>query len=215
MIPSIEEIYQYYHRETMYAMKGFYPKKIVNFDKCLSEANIELLKRFQHFVEKNENLVNWKLYIIALAKYYKRRFEFKLLGSLAGTKIYKQYLAFVDEPNNLTEEEIKNEITKSLLFLKQYLKSNELDFNDYFRIDENLIPISLKHIYSGSISKYFYACFPFERIIKFFYPYTNDVFFELFNVSKNEFIEIIDQKRKNILKYQSIKEIIQKIEEKF
>ena len=215
MIPSIEEIYQYYHRETMYAMKGFYPKKIVNFDKCLSEANIELLKRFQHFVEKNENLVNWKLYIIALAKYYKRRFEFKLLGSLAGTKIYKQYLAFVDEPNNLTEEEIKNEITKSLLFLKQYLKSNELDFNDYFRIDENLIPISLKHIYSGSISKYFYACFSFEKIIRFFFSYQNDVFYELFNISKNEFIEIIDQKRKNILKYKSIKDIIKKFEEKF
>ena len=215
MIPSIEEIYQYYHRETMYAMKGFYPKKITNFEKCISEANMELLKRFQHFIEKNENLINWKLYIIAVSKYFKQRFDLKILGSLAGTKIYKQYLSFIDEPSNLTEEEIKKEIANSLLFLKLFFKSNNVEFNNYFSIDKNLIPLSLKHIYSGSVSKYFYACFPFERIIRFFYPYTNDVFFELFNVSKNEFIEIIDQKRKNILKYQSIKEIIHKIEEKF
>lgn len=215
MIPSIEDIYSYYHRETMFVMKGFYPRKIVNFEKCITPLNIEYLKKFQKFIERNENIINWKLYIIAISKYYKRRFDLRILGTLAGTKIYRQYLEFIDEPANLSEDQIKNEIISSLKFLKNYLKENELNFNGYLNIQNNLIPISIKHIYSGSISKYFYACFPWNKIIKYFFSYSNDVFFEFFNISKNEFIELIDQKRKNILKYKSVREIIQKIEEKF
>lgn len=215
MIPSIEDIYSYYHRETMFAMKGFYPRKIVNFEKCITPLNIEYLKKFQKFIERNKNIINWKLYIISISKYYKRRFDLRILGTLAGTKIYRQYLEFIDEPTNLSEDQIKNEIISSLKFLKNYLKENELNFNGYLNVQNNLIPISIKHIYSGSMSKYFYACFPWNKIIKYFFSYSNDVFFEFFNISKNEFIELIDQKRKNILKYKSVREIIQKIEEKF
>lgn len=215
MIPSIEEIYSYYHRETMYAMKGFYPKKITNFEKCITTSNYELLKKFQKFIERNESIINWKLYIISIAKYYKRRFDLKILGSLGGTKIYRQYLNFIDQPDNLSENEIKLEIINSLKYLKEFIKTNNISFNEYLHFEENLIPISLKHLYSGSISKYFYACFPWNKLIKMFFHFPDDVFYELFNISKNEFIELICYKRKYILKYQLIKDIIQKIENKF
>jgi hypothetical protein len=215
MIPSIEDIYSYYHRETMFAMKGFYPRKIVNFEKCLTELNIEYLKKFQKFIERNENIINWKLYIIAISKYYKRRFDLRILGSLGGTKIYRQYLEFIDEPNNLNEDDIKNEIIKSLIFLKEYLKENNVRFDGYLNIQNDLIPVSIKHIYAGTISKYFYACFPWNKLVKYFFSYNNDVFYEFFNISKNEFIELLEQKRKNILKFKTIRELIKKIEEKF
>lgn len=215
MIPTVEEIYLYYHRETMFVMKGFYPKKITNFDKCITSTNLELLKKFQLFLERNKNFINWKLYIIALSKYYKRRFDLKVLSSLAGVKIYRQYLDFIDNPQNLSENEIKLEILKSLKFIKEYNESNNIEFRSYFHVDENTIPLSLKHIYSGNVSKYFYACFPWNKLINYFFSYTNDVFQELFLMSKNEFIELIEHKRKMILKYVSIKEIIQKMEQKF
>ena len=31
-VPAIEEIYNVYHSETMYAMKGIYPRSIKNFN---------------------------------------------------------------------------------------------------------------------------------------------------------------------------------------
>lgn len=213
-IPTIEEIYNIYHRETTFVMKGFYPRSIKNFSSILNDSNIQLLTKFQHFIEKNQNLVDWKLYIIALSKYFNRRFDLKLLGSLKGTKIYRQYLEFINTSNELTEEQIKNEIVSSLMFLKNYLSENEIRLNQYFNLDLNLIPIYLKHIYSGSVSQYFYACFSFEKIVKIFFNTPDDVFLELFNMQKNQFINMLQNKRNNILKYKNIRTIMEKIEQK-
>ena len=52
-IPTIEEIYNIYHRETMHAMKGIYPKSIKNFENILNKKNIELLIRFQNVIKRN------------------------------------------------------------------------------------------------------------------------------------------------------------------
>lgn len=214
-IPTIEEIYNYYHQTTMFEMKGFYPRSIKNFEKILTESNKELLIKFQNFIIKNGSIINWKIYVLSLAKYYKNRYDLKLLGSLAATKIYKQYVEFINSPENLTESELKERILNSLLFIVNYIKDNDIkSFKDYFTIDSNIIPIYIKHINSGSVSKIFYSCFTWENRIKIFFNTPDDIFYEFFNISKNEFIESLEQQRKIILKYKSILEIIKKLENK-
>ena len=74
-IPTIEEIYNIYHRETMHAMKGIYPKSIKNFENILNKKNIELLIRFQNVIKRSYDSIDWKLYIKACAEYFKYRFD--------------------------------------------------------------------------------------------------------------------------------------------
>jgi len=215
-LPTIEEIYNYYHAETFHAMRGFYPKHVKNFDTLVSKSDKELLRRFQNFIKKNGYMVDWKIYIKALSLYFKRRFELKILGSLAGAKIYRQYISFNNLNENKSEKDIYDEIINSLRFLNEYIKSNDLTFDLYFNVDLDTIPVYLKHMYSGTISQYFYACFDFNKLVKLFFNTPDDVFYELFNLSKNEFIEInIMKKREMILKYNSIKEIMDKFQVKF
>ena len=214
-IPSIEEIYNYYHRTTMFEMKGFYPRSIKNFEKCLTDSNKELLTKFQNFIIKNGSMINWKLYILSLAKYYKNRFDLKILGSLAGTKIYKQYVNFINSPENLTEKELKEQLVNSLFFLVSYIKDENTTLKEYFNLNSNIIPVYIKHINSGSVSKILYSCFSWDIRVKMFFNTPDDIFYEFFGISKNQFIEILEEQRKIILKYKSIQEIIKKIENKY
>ena len=77
---------------------------------------------------------------------------------------------------------------------------------------KNLIPLSLKHIYSGTISIYFYACFP-QQVIGKWLNYSDDVFYELFDLPKYEFLQtyIVD-KRYKILTSNKLKLLIEKLE---
>ena len=94
--------------------------------------------------------------------------------------------------------------------------NNEITFDEYFNLDVSTVPIYLKHIYGGIISQYFYACFPHSKLVRMFFNTPDDCFLEFFNLSKNEFIDLnIMNKRDNILKYQSIKNISDKFQEKF
>lgn len=214
--PTIEEIYNYYHGQTFFVMKGFYPKPVKNFDTLVNDNDKELLRRFQSFLKRNIDMIDWKLYIKSLAQYFKRRFELKILGSLAGNKIYRQYLMFNNLNSDKSEEDVYQEIINSLNFLKNYLKENEITFDEYFNLDVSTVPIYLKHIYGGIISQYFYACFPHSKLVRMFFNTPDDCFLEFFNLSKNEFIDLnIMNKRDNILKYQSIKTISDKFQEKF
>jgi hypothetical protein len=73
--PTIEEIYNYYHNQTFFITKGFYPKTVKNFDNLVSDSDKELLRKFQNFLKRNIDIIDWKLYIKSLAQYFKRRFE--------------------------------------------------------------------------------------------------------------------------------------------
>ena len=113
------------------------------------------------------------------------------------------------------DEEIYNDIINSLQFLMGYLKANEYSFKDYLNNESSIIPVSLKHIYAGTISLYFYACFPIQVLNKWF-DYPDDIFYELFKVSKSEFFEqSILSKRNKILTITKIQKLILKLEEKF
>lgn len=215
-VPTIEEIYNVYHGETMYAMKGIYPRPIKNFNNVLDKNNIEFLLRFQNVIKRNYESIDWRLYIKACAQYFKYRFDLKILGSLKGNKIYRNFLRYKNIKLESSNDEIYNEIISSLKFLTTYLNESELSLNDYLKNRETLIPIFLKHIYAGSVSIYLYACLEQNKIFKIFFDIPDDIFFELFNCSRNEYLEnCIFKCRDKIICISKFSEIINKINSKF
>lgn len=215
-IPTIEEIYNEYHRQTFYAMNKVYPRPIKNFDTILKDNNKkEYLLKFQNMIKRNREAIDWKLYIYACASLLKNRFDLKILGSLAGNKLYRNFINY-----KMTEEQkaqdIFDEIIRSLKFLNLILVENDIDINQYFIEDMHIVPLSLRHIYAGTISIYFYAAINPSKIYSWFYNYTDDAFQELFHMNKQEFLDnIISVKRDFIIKFPKIREICDKLDNKF
>ena len=211
-IPTIQQIYNEYHRQTFFYMQGVYPRSIKNFDSLYqNKQNVQYLKRFQNMLSRNRASVDWKLYIKAIASVYKKRFQLKILGTFAGNKLYRDYIKclFLDEQN---EQIIYQNIINSLKFITTYLKENQITFREYLEFDKITFPLALKHIYAGTISIYFYACFS-ENKINDFCDYTQDIFMQYFQLSKAQFIDTyITQKRKYMLSYEKILNFIKKIE---
>ena len=213
-LPTIEEIYNEYHKQTFYIKNGVYPKSIINFKKLYEDQrNVEYLNYFIEFLKRNRDTVNWKIYILALAKVLKTRYDLKYLGSFGGNKIYRDYLKTVNTKID-SEEVIISDIINSLKILSSYNKENNITFKEYFEIDSDTIPLALKHIYAGTISPYFYACFS-PAILNKWFAYNDDVFFELFQVDKHEFLNtFIISKRDQIMQYTKVQELIFKFEQK-
>lgn len=214
-IPTIEEIYNEYHRETFYAMKSFYPKSIKNFDKVITPDKKELLLKFQSFIRRSWSIIDWRLYIKACAQYFKRNFDIKILGSLSGTKIYRSYINYNKMSLEKTADEIRDDIVKSLKFITLFAKENEQTVSQYFKDREQLLPLVLTHIYSGTVSPYFYACLRSETVFRIFGDIPDDVYFELFNCSRNDFLQYnIGEKRDKILCKSALFDMINNIDNK-
>lgn len=215
-VPSIEEIYNEYHKQTFFIMNGVYPRSIKNFDKILSDKKKkEFLLRFQNMIQRNMDSINWKLYIYACASLLKNRFDLKILGSLAGNKLYRNYINYI-----LTEEQqfqyIYDELIRSLKFLNFYLKENNLTIETYLTNNIEILPLSLRHIYSGTISIYFYAAINPYKVYTWFNQYTDDSFQELFKMSKENFLNnLLEAKRLELLKYSKLRDICDKLDKKF
>jgi hypothetical protein len=213
-IPTIEEVYNEYHKQTFYIRNGVYPRTIQDYSSLYADKNkVEKLKKFIEVLKRNRASIDWKLYILALAKVFQVRYDLKYLGSFAGNKIYRDYIKSLSLIDN--ETEIYNAIINSLSFLVPYLKESCMSFEEYFNETDNIIPLSLKHIYSGTISIYFYACFPKNTLYKWFH-YPDDVFQELFQLSKNEFINTyILSHRDKILLNNKLNNLVLTLEKKF
>ena len=213
-IPTIEEVYNEYHKQTFYIRNGVYPRTIQDYSSLYADKNkVEKLKKFIEVLKRNRASIDWKLYILALAKVFQVRYDLKYLGSFAGNKIYRDYIKSLSLIDN--ETEIYNAIINSLSFLVPYLKESCMSFEEYFNETDNIIPLSLKHIYAGTISIYFYACFPKNTLYKWFH-YPDDVFQELFQLSKNEFINTyILSHRDKILLNNKLNNLVLTLEKKF
>jgi len=213
-IPTIEQIYNEYHKQTFFVRNGVYPKTIQNYESLYQDQRkVEQLKYFVEFIKRNRASVDWKIYILALAKVLKSRYDLKYLGSFSGNKIYRDYVkSLYVQKDNI--DDIYDEIIKSLIFLTNFLKESNLTFIDYFKEDEHIIPLALKHLYAGTISMYFYACFSQETLDKLF-NYPDDVFQELFKLSKYEFLDTyIVSKRNTLLTNSKIQKLIIQLEAK-
>lgn len=154
-IPTLEQIYDEYYKDSFYAAKGFYPRSIKNFDRVMTPEKVELLTRFQNMLKRNVDMIDWKKYIKACAQYFKRNFDLGLLGSLKANKIYRTYVNYDNSDRN--DEDIKNDIINSLKFIKMFCTENDMTMKEYFYDRSTNLPVILKHIYSGAVSAYFYA----------------------------------------------------------
>lgn len=212
-VPSIEEIYNEFYREKFFASKGFYPRSIKNFDKVLDETKKTYLARFQDMVKRNMDLIDWKIYVKACAQYFKGRFELKALGSLQGTKVYRNWVSY-NGSKELKPEEVKNDILDSLKFIRLFADGSGMSLREYFLDRSTMIPYVLKHLYSGSVSHYLYAIFPPDQLFKALGDIPDDVYLELFGCTRNELFEhSFKAKRSKILGMSSISKIINKLEE--
>ena len=92
-IPTIEEVYNEYHKQTFYIRNGVYPRTIQDYSSLYADKNkVEKLKKFIEVLKRNRASIDWKLYILALAKVFQIRYDLKYLGSFAGNKIYRDYI---------------------------------------------------------------------------------------------------------------------------
>ena len=213
-IPTPEVIYNEYHKQTFYAKNGVYPKTIKNFNNFHNdEIKVQHINYFIDFLKRNNGLVDWKLYIKALAIVLKHSFDLKYLGTFKGNKIYRDYISSLQvQKDNVNE--IQSDIIAALKFLTTYIKENNIKFKEYFDLDKDIIPVALKHIYSGTVSVYFYACFP-KNILARLFDYSDDIFQELFHLTKYEFLDTyFVSKRDKILSYPNLLNLVQTIEEK-
>jgi hypothetical protein len=214
-LPSIEDIYNEYHKQKFFMRNGVYPRTIKNF-KTLYEDDRKLqhIKFFIEFLNRNRAAVDWKLYILALAKVLNQRFELKHLGTFGGNKIYRDYIKSLNlDTSNI--DNIYDKIVSTLLFLNGFLKENEITFKEYFEEDSTLIPLSLKHVYAGTVSIYFYSCFPADVLARWF-NYPDDVFQELFQLNKYEFLDKYFVTHRNLLLTNNkTQQLIQKLEKTF
>lgn len=214
-LPTIEDVYNEYHKQKFFMRNGVYPRAIKNFKSLYEdERKIQHIKFFLDFLNRNRSSVDWKLYILALAKVLNQRFELKHLGTFGGNKIYRDYIKSINL-NNSDIEDIYNKIVSTLVFLNGFLKENEMTFKEYFEEDSEVIPLSLKQIYAGTVSIYFYACFPPHVLDKWF-KYPNDVFQELFQLDKYEFLDkYFVTHRNKLLTNVKTQQLIQKLELNF
>lgn len=213
-IPTIEEIYNEYHRQKFFQKNGIYPRPIKNFDSLNDPKKKEYLLRFQNMIKRNRNTVNWKLYILAIAEVTQGHFDLSLLGTLKGTKIYRGYIEY-KQKKNLEETDIINEVKKSLAVISNYISAQEIKLKDYFYQNIETSPVALQHIFSDLVSPYFYAILPSQLAYNLL-CYHDDCFYDLFKCDKNEFFEtIINPLHDNALKYQKVQDMSIKLEKAF
>ena len=205
-IPTIEEIYNEYHKQKFFQRNGIYPRPIKNFEKLINDKNKkEYLLRFQNMIKRNRNVVNWKLYILAIAEVTQGNFDLSILGTLKGTKIYRGYIEY-KQKKNLEEVDIINEVKRSLAVISNYIDAQEIKLKDYFYQNIETSPVALQHIFSDLVSPYFYAILPSQLAYKLL-SYSDECFYDLFKCDKNEFFEtILKPLHDNALKYKTVQD---------
>jgi effector-binding domain-containing protein len=128
-IPGIEEIYNEYHKQTFFIRNGVYPRTIKNFENLYNDQRkVDHIKYFITFLERNRDTVDWKLYILALAKVLRSSFELKHLGKFGANKIYRDYVKSLQIEKNIKNYNI--ELSKINYLLEENNMKNEIFIKD-------------------------------------------------------------------------------------
>jgi hypothetical protein len=132
-------------------------RPVKSFDKAKEKAYWSYFEMFSSMIERNGGQVDGKIFIKALAQHHEGWFDPKVLCKPKSIKIYKE---FVHESKNASSRErIREHILRSLKFLVEFCKENDINnLYDYASDGEYMIPSLMKHLKAGSISMYFVAC---------------------------------------------------------
>lgn len=155
-----KEIYQYYHRLSIYHKTGKFPRLIKNWDKPKTSSIWPYIERFANIVERSNGMINYKLFIQALFEFSNGQwFNPKLLVSPKGITIYNHYIKTINDESDPAL--VKKGINKSIKYIVEFCKKNNLEsFEDYFYKNVNIYPPILLHYKAGSISKAFFTLIP-------------------------------------------------------
>lgn len=155
-----KKIYEEFHRQKFFHRKGYYPKRIKNFDK-LKEKYPESWKNaelFSEMVERNAGKIDYSIFIEALVNNLGQSASTSDLPTRKAIKIYKNYIKDMDRKAG--EKEIYQKFLDSVRFVTDYCAERDMDFNDYLDKGSYGLPQLLKHYNAGSISLYFIAMIP-------------------------------------------------------
>lgn len=176
---TAEQLYNLYHKIVFHYEKGFYPKDVKNFEKAKSRKDWIYFQKLSELIERTgKDHIDPEFYIKCLVDFFKGRFPAKMLVHLKGFKIYK--MAKQEQNNEQDLSIVREKVLKSLKFTINFMKENNIKtIEDYIMSNSMLIPDIASHLYSGSISRQFFAILPnIENKIKLFPP---DVKIEYFD----------------------------------
>ena len=166
---TAKEIYQYYHKQSIFHRTGKYPKFIKNWDKVKEKQDWPYVERFAMLVQKSAGQINYKVFINALFDFSNGQyFPLKLLISPKGIAIYNHYVKTINDESD--PDKVKAGIIKSIKHIVKFcLKNNLKSFDDYFYKNANLYPPIILHYKAGSITKAFFVLIPnIEKKLKNF-----------------------------------------------
>lgn len=146
-----EEIFQEWYNLHILYKKNVIPRKIKNWDNIKTKDTWSYFSRLAEIINNNNGMIDYKLYILELMKYFKGQCNPKIFCTLKGIKLYKMLIS----KYNTTSEpsEIYEGILKSIRFIIQYCKTNNIKtFEDYLYYNQYIIPIILIHVNAGSIT---------------------------------------------------------------
>lgn len=155
---NVLDAYNEWRTAVLFFSKGIRPKRSTSVDAIKTEHKI-FFEKFVQLIENNDGLIDWKLMVNSLAKFYNGWYHPKLLVSLKGMKIYKTNIKLANCSDDSSV--IYSHVVESLKFVKSYCNEKNIDdFDSYLNENKTFIPTMLKHYSSGSISPYFLAMIP-------------------------------------------------------
>jgi len=170
-----EEIYSSWHYEINLAKGISNVRRITNFDNARKKEAWQCFVIAANIINRNDGLIDYRILTKALAWHHKGFFHPKFLTHRSGFKIYREYLAYINEITDPVY--IRNSILYSMKFVIEYCKQKEIkSFSEYLEHDKYFIPSIIKHLKSGSISYYFLACI--ENCNLLFKNYSEDVLYD-------------------------------------
>lgn len=157
-----EEVYQEWHRMSIFIMKGIYPKRIVNFEVAKSKPSWIYFVKFSDMCNRTQ-MIDYKDFIKILAEFHNGGFNPSELVKAHSIKIYKNKINYAQ-----MQESIDDSIKRSFSFVKEYMINNGVEkFEDYFNEGGLIFPTFIKHFRMNKISKCFLDRIPYvQRIVQ-------------------------------------------------
>lgn len=172
-----EILYSTWHKE-IFLFKGTFVRAIKDFDKVRQKPEWRHFVACADIINRNDGMIDYLLFIRSLVEFCNGYVDPKLLSNRQSIRVYRNYIEKMELKNDIPQ--IKVNVENSIKFLVSYCVENKITLQQYFEKDKNLIPMFLKHINSGVISKCFVACLSDFYLIMANYPQDviNDFFID-------------------------------------
>lgn len=152
---SAEDIYSIWRQE-IFRLKDVHVRPMKNFENARSKEEWKYFELCANLINRNDGVIDSKLYVKSLVDFFKRYIPPKILISRKAILIYKNFKDKRNKEESL--EFVEKSIKDSLRFISKYCISNNLNsLDEYLEDGKNVFPTIVKHMHAGSLSYYFIA----------------------------------------------------------